>query len=230
MSTRNKANTKKIVTIAMFCALAYVTSVLCGYFPKVAGFLSLDLKDAIIVICALIFGPLSALPIAIIVPILESFTISVTGWYGLVMNVLSSVTFLLTTGFIYKYKRTFYGAIVALLAGVFSVAAVMMVANLFITPLYLTHVVGAPTSMSDVMEMIPEILLPFNFIKALLNGAVVLLLYKPVSAALRGAGFIQKRNEENNNGKKFNARSLLVALIAVVIITASLCVIFFVLK
>ena len=86
---RSSIKTKRLVAVAMFSALAFVTTVLCGYFPKVAGFLSIDFKDAIIVICSLVFGPLAALPIAILVPVLESFTISVTGWYGLIMNVLS---------------------------------------------------------------------------------------------------------------------------------------------
>ena len=230
MSQKNIIKTKKIVAIAMFSALAFVTTMLCGYFPKVAGFLSLDFKDSVIVICALIFGPLSALPIAVLVPILEMFTISVTGWYGLVMNILSSLTFVLTAGAIYKYKRSFYGAIVALVGGVFSVSAIMMVANLLITPLYLTYVLGVPSSMSDVAAMLPGILLPFNFIKALLNAAIVLLLYKPISTVLKSSGFVQKTLGENSATKKSKSRSLIVSLIALIIIVASLCVMFLVLK
>ena len=230
MSARNSIKTKQIVAVAMFSALAYVVAVLCGYFPKVAGFLSLDFKDAIIVICSLIFGPLAALPIAIVVPLLEMFTISITGWYGLVMNILSSATFVLVTGFIYKYKRSFYGAIAALIGGVFSVAAIMMIANLLITPLYLTYVLGVPSSMDTVIGMLPSVLLPFNFVKALLNGAIVLLLYKPFSTALKGAGFVQKKEAKNEIAKSFNLRSVLVSVIALLIIAVSLCVIFFVLK
>jgi riboflavin transporter FmnP len=230
MVEKNSTKTKKIVAVAMFSALAFVTAMLCGYFPKVAGFLSLDFKDAIIVICALIFGPFAALPIAVLVPLLEMLTISITGWYGLVMNILSSATFVLTTGVIYKYKRSFYGAIAALAAGVFSVAAVMMIANLLITPLYLTYVVGVPSTMSDVAAMLPGILLPFNFIKALLNGAIVLLLYKPVSSALKSSGFVQNKTTESNSVKKSKARSVIVSLIALVIIAVSLCVMFLVLK
>ena len=228
-TTNNSLRIKKIVAVAMFSALAYVTTVLCGYFPKVAGFLSLEIKDAIIVICALVFGPLSGLAIAVIVPIIESFTISVTGWYGLIMNILSSVTFVCVTGVIYKYKRSFFGAIVGLLAGVFSVTAVMCVANLLITPLYLTYVVGVPTTMSGVADMIPTILLPFNLIKATLNGAVVMLLYKPLSTALKKTGFVESRGVEDR-AKRFNLRSLIVCAVAIAIIVVSLSVMFFVLK
>ena len=230
MNERNTTNTKKIVAVAMFSALAFITTMLCGFYPKVAGFLSIDFKDAIIVICALIFGPVAALPITLLVPLLEMLTISITGWYGLVMNILSSATFVLVTGFIYKYKRSFYGAIVALVSGVFSVSAVMVLANLLITPLYLTYVLGVPSTTADVASMVPGILLPFNFVKALLNGAIVLLLYKPLSTALRSAGFVQKREKQESAAKKFNLRSLIVSLISLVIIAVSLCIIFLVLK
>ncbi len=223
--------TQKLVAIAMFSALAYVAAAACSYLPKVGGFLSLDIKDAIIVLCALIFGPFSGLAIAVIVPVLELVTgFSTTAWYGLVMNILSSVTFCLVTGLIYKYKRSFSGAIIALVSGVFSVTAVMMLANLLITPLYLTYYVGIPTSMKDVAAMIPTILLPFNFLKATLNGALVLLLYKPLSNALRASKISGYELPDSKPKQKLSLRSVLVTVIAAAVVIASLCIIFFVLK
>ena len=226
----NTDRIKKIVMIAMFSAIAFVTTVLCGYFPKVAGFLSLEVKDAVIVLCSLLLGPLSGFVIAILVPIVESFTISATGWYGLIMNALSSATFVLVTSTIYKYKRTFYGAIAGLLAGIFSVTAVMLLANLFITPLYLRYMLSVPATMNTVVEMIPTILLPFNFIKATLNAALVLLLYKPVSTALKKMRVLECTESivaKNTNSKY---RSAVVTAISIVIIVLSFVVIFFVLK
>ncbi len=224
---KQNEKTMKLVAIAMFSALAFITTALCGYFPKVAGFLSLELKDSIIVICSLIFGPLSGLFIAILVPVIESFSISITGWYGLIMNILSSATFVLVTGLIYRYRRTLYGAVAGLVAGIFSVTAVMLLANLLITPLYL-EMIGVPTTIGDVLKMIPTILLPFNFIKATLNGAVVLLLYKPISSAMRKSGFIPKR-EDRAQGVRNKIRSLWITLIALAIIIVSFLIIFLVL-
>ena len=224
--------------------------------PKVSGFLSLDIKDAIIVLCALIFGPTSGVAIAIIVPVLELVTgFSATALYGLIMNILSSVTFCLVTGTIYKHKRSFFGAIVALLAGVFSVTAVMILANLLITPLYLTFIgkdvgviqvikevfmcttsgssVGTKHDIlsngSTVVKMIPTILLPFNFLKALLNASIVLLLYKPLSNVLKATRMIEYDLSDTKE-KKFNLRSLIVTAVAIAIMAASLCIIFFVLS
>ena len=225
----NSNRIKALVMVAMFSALAFVTTALCGYIPKVAGFLSLEIKDAVIVLCSLILGPISGLSIAILVPVLESFTISSTGWYGLIMNVLSSATFVLVTGFIYKYKRTFYGAIIGLLAGVFSVTAVMMIANLFITPLYLTYVIGVPTTMSGVAEMIPDILLPFNLIKAILNAAIVLLFYKPLSNVLKKTGVIEVSEGNMSKNTTSRVRNVIVTTISLLIVVASVAIIFLVL-
>ena len=225
---KNAQRIKVMVAVAMFSALAYVSTLLCSFFPDVAGFLSLEIKDAVIVICSLLFGPLSGFLIAIIVPLLEFFTISATGWYGLVMNVLSSATFALVTGFIYKYKKTFYGAVIGLLAGIFSVTAVMMLANLFITPLYLEYVIGVPTSMSDILDMIPTILLPFNLVKATINAAIVHMLYMPVSTIMKEIGVVEISGDDMTINTKSIIRYIVVTNISAVIIVLSLVIIFLV--
>lgn len=221
----NERRIKAIVLVAMFSALAFVTTVVCTYIPRVAGFLSLEFKDAVIVLCSLILGPMSGLLIAILVPVFESFTISTTMWYGLVMNILSSATFVLVTGTIYKYKRTFYGAIAGLLAGVFAVTAVMLLANLVITPLYLGIDAG------DILRnYIPTILLPFNLIKALMNAAIVLIFYKPLSNILKRIGVIESAPAGVTNNTKSKIRYLVVTAISMVIIVVSLIIIYFVLN
>ena len=229
MNTSLSKRTKKVTMLAMFSALAFITTFLCSFVPKVAGFLSLEIKDAVITLCALLFGPVSGLVIAVIVPLIESFTISATGWYGLIMNVLSSATFCVVAGVIYKYKRSFYGAVVALVAGVFSVTAVMMVANLFITPLYLT-MIGVPSTMGEVAKMIPTILLPFNFLKATLNASLVLLIYKPISKAIKRAKILDNASLEVTNIQTNNKKTVLVSIISLAIIVVSVVLIFTVLN
>ena len=224
-TTDNARRIKSIVLVAMFSALAFVTTVVCSYIPRVAGFLSLEFKDAVIVLCSLILGPLSGLLIAILVPIFESFTISTTMWYGLVMNILSSATFVLVTGTIYKFKRTFYGAIIGLLAGVFSVTAVMMIANLLITPLYLGIGRG------DILRnYIPTILLPFNLIKALMNAAIVLIFYKQLSNILKKIGVIEPAPVGAVDTARSKTRYFIVTGISAAVIVVSLVIIYAVLN
>lgn len=214
---------KRLSAVAMFCALAYV----CMYFIKIPiSFLTLDVKDSLIILCALLFGPLEGLVIAVVVPFLELITISGTGVYGFIMNVLSSVTFSVTAGLIYRYKKSMTGAVVGLLSGVFAVTAVMMLANLLVTPYY----VGGTAA--DVAAMIPKLLLPFNLVKATLNAAIVLLLYKPLSQILKRIGFLysvpsKEINEQEKHTRR--VRSIVITAIALLVIAVSLVIIFFVL-
>ena len=43
----------------------------------------------------------------------------------------------------------------------------------------------------DIPALIPTLLFPFNLTKAIFNSAVVFLLYKPVSHALKASGFVK---------------------------------------
>ena len=101
--------------------------------------------------------------------------------------------------------------------------AVMMVANLIITP----HFMHVPTE--TVAKLIPTLLLPFNLTKAVLNGAIVLLLYKPLSNALKRTGLLGSSSTQSNENPK-KSMNFVVAALSVVIIALSLAVIFFVLK
>ena len=203
----NRLNLKKMSVTAMFCALAFVLT----YIKIPVAFLSLEIKDSMIVLCTLLFGPISGLVVAIFVPFLELITHSSTGVYGLVMNILSSVTFSMVTGLIYKYKKSFYGAIVGLLSGVFAVVAVMIAANLLITPYYMG------VSVQEVAVLIPKMLLPFNLVKATLNAGVVLLLYKPISNLLKKTGFLKERKSEGETVKN-TKRSVLVAQLVIFLV------------
>ncbi|MBE6531339.1 MAG: ECF transporter S component [Ruminococcaceae bacterium] len=211
---------KQVATIAMFCALSYV----CMLLIKIpVQFLTLDVKDSIIILCGLIFGPVPAIVISFIVPLLELVTISGTGIYGFIMNVLSSLSFSLTVALIYRYKKTFYGAIVGLVSGVLAMTAVMMIANLLITPYYM----GAPTA--TVAALIPKLLLPFNLIKAVLNAAIVLLFYKPLSNILKKAGVVESSGNGVLKNTTSRTRNIVVTIIALCIVVLSLSIIFLVL-
>lgn len=205
------SNIKKITVVGMMTALAYI----CMFVFRIkVSFLTFDAKDAIIAITSLIYGPIWGGLTAVLVPVLEFFTVSDTGVYGLIMNTLSSVTFAVVCGMIYKYKRDFNGAILGVVASAFSVTAVMMVANLFITPLFM----GVERSV--VVDMLPTLLLPFNAVKAILNTALTLVLYKPFTTALRQARLLPKREENYRMSTKsvvLLITSLVIAAAAVVV-------------
>lgn len=195
-TTGNKIYLEKAIGISIFSAFAFVVALVCNIIPPVAGFLSLDVKDAVISIAAFIYGPISGVIIAFLAAFIEFLTFSTTAWYGLVMNFASSAVFTLTASLIYKNKRTLNGAIIAFSCAVVATASVMLLLNKFVTPIYLTDIVGLPkaAAVDTVMELLPTVLLPFNFAKSLLNAAVAIMLYKPVLAALSKSGIIKTKS------------------------------------
>ena len=169
----------RMVMIALFCALAFAVMPL---FRINVVFLTFDIKDAIITIGGLLFGPLAAVVISAVTALLEFVTIGDTGVYGLLMDFVSSASFAVVAALIYRFRRDLLGAVIGLLAAVFSMTAIMLCMNLLIVPLYTPGV-----TVATVAGMLPTLLLPFNLTKAVLNAALVMILYKPVSIALRYA-------------------------------------------
>lgn len=220
MNSTKKYDTKKYVGMAIFSALAFVIALVCNIIPPVAGFLSLDAKDAVIAIASFVYGPISAVVISFIAAFIEFITFSTTGWYGLVMNFASSAVFSLTASLIYKKLRSLNGALISFLAAVAATAGVMLILNRFVTPVYLFDYLGAmpeDVAVDYVKGILPTILLPFNFAKALLNSSVAMLLYKPAVSALRRMGIISKGSKTT-----FNKSSVIIIIVGVLALAAAL--------
>jgi len=90
---KQKMSTRYMAVVAMFSAVAFVAVLLSKIIPDVAGFLSYEPKDVVIVIAGFIFGPLTSVLISVIVSFVEMITISGTGPYGMIMNIVSTCAF-----------------------------------------------------------------------------------------------------------------------------------------
>ena len=214
MKTKSTDSLKKITGIGVFAALAFITTLVCKLIPQVAGFLTLDAKDSVIAIASFIYGPLAAPAISFIVAFIEFITISQTGPWGLLMNFISSTAFSLTASLIYKFKKTLNGAVIGLGVATVVTTVAMALLNIFVTPLYL----GVPTE--AVIELLPGVLIPFNFGKTLLNGAIALLLYKPIVNAMRAAHLVPKSAHRT----EFNKTTVITLIIGGVSLISALVV------
>lgn len=172
---------RTVVTLGMLVAIAYAVMWVCKPIPKVMGILQFDLKDCVIVIGGLLFGPVAAAGSSLVVALIEMVTASGTGPIGMLMNFLSTASFCVTASVIYKRRRTQMGAVAGLTSGVVVMVAVMLLWNWLITPIY------QEVPREVVVSMLPTVFLPFNLVKGGLNMAAALLLYKPVVSALRAA-------------------------------------------
>ena len=202
----NISKTKKLTTIGMLCALAYI-AVVVGRIPLVL-FLKYDPKDVIIVIGGFIFGPITSFAVTLIVSVVQMFTISGTGILGCIMNIISSCSFACTAAFIYKRKRKLSGAMLGLFCGWGCQVVVMMLWNYLIAPIYM----GYPRE--AIVELLIPAFLPFNLIKGGLNAAITMLIYKPVVSALRGLNLVESKQDSDK--MRINIGVLLVALLMII--------------
>ena len=191
----NKMNARYLAAVGMFAALSFVAVLLGKIIPNVAGFLSYEPKDAVIVIAGLLYGPLTSVLISVVVSIIEMVTISTTGLYGLLMNVVSTCAFAVPPAWYYQKHRTQKGAVIGLAIGVLTMAVVMVLWNYIITPFYM----GVPRE--TVAGMLLPVFLPFNLVKGGLNAALTLLLYKPIVGALRKAHLAEPSTGSAQKGR-----------------------------
>ena len=98
----------------MFTAISFVAVLISNVIPNVAGFLSYEPKDAVIVISGFIFGPLTCVFVSVLTSIIEMLTISSTGFYGLLMNVVSTCAFTVPAAWFYRKHHTLKGAVIGL--------------------------------------------------------------------------------------------------------------------
>ncbi len=188
---QQKLSTRYLAVCAMFVAVSFIAVLISKVIPNVAGFLSYEPKDAVIAIAGFIFGPLTCVFVSVMTSLIEMLTISSTGPYGFLMNVVSTCAFTVPAALLYRRFHSQKGAIGGLALGVGVLAVTMVAWNYIITPFYM----GVDRSV--VAGMLASVFLPFNLVKGGLNAALTLLLYKPVVTALRKAKLV-----DPGSGKK----------------------------
>lgn len=209
---KEKMSTRYMAAVAMFSAVSFVAVLVSKVIPNVAGFLSYEPKDAVIVIAGLLYGPLTSVLISLIVSFIEMITISSTGPYGFLMNVVSTCAFAVPAAWYYQKHRTQKDAVIGLVFGVLTMAAAMLLWNYIITPFYM----GVPRA--TVAGMLMTVFLPFNLVKGGINAGLTLLLYKPVVNALRAAGLAQPSSSGKEKGSFSAGFTLFAAAVLVTFI------------
>ncbi len=208
--TKSTDTIKKLTVTAMLAALAFL--LVATLRIPVVMFLKYEPKDIIITIGGFIYGPAAAALISLIVAIVEMVTISTEGIIGCIMNFLSSAAFSVPAAIIYGKKRNLKGAVIGLVTGALSVCATMMLWNYLISPLYMK------VDRAQIAAMLPTMFLPFNLLKATLNAALTMIIYKPTVRVLRAAKLLPASDSAKKSGG-----TAIIAVIAAVLV-AALCI------
>lgn len=170
---------KKTHILTKMAVLAAISVILVAliHFPifPAAPYLEYDPADIPIFIGTFMFGPILGLVLTIVAATIQGLTVSAgSGIIGIMMHIVATGSFVLVAGYIYKYKRTRMGAVIALICGTITMTIMMVIWNLIFTPIFL----GTPRE--AVEAIIIPVIIPFNLIKAGINSLIVFFIYKPI--------------------------------------------------
>jgi len=179
---RRKNNLDKQIKMALMAAVSIVLLLLVKIpFPP-APFMVYDPCDVPIYITSFAYGPMAGLLVTFVVCVIQAFAMGGDGLYGFLMHFIATGAMVVVIGVIYERHKTRKTAAVSLVIGVLLSAAIMVVMNLIVTPLYM----GVPRS--AVVAMILPAIIPFNLLKAGVNSLITFAVYKRVSGFLHRDG------------------------------------------
>lgn len=193
---RVPTNIRKLAVTAMLAALAAVIQLFEIPVPAfIPEFVKLDFSELPALIASFVVSPLAGIPVCLIKNIIKLTTTNSAG-VGELCNFLLGVAMVVPAGFIYKYKKTKVGALIACLCGCVISALLSIFVNYFISyPVYFQvlapeeAVLGAYRALNPNVSNLWDALIwfnaPFTFIKMLIDSVITFLIYKPLSNALK---------------------------------------------
>lgn len=177
-----KISVNTLVKLGMLAALSVVLLLSPLRFPIIpaASFLIYEPADVPILIGSFLFGPFAGVLVTIVVSLIQGIVLNPEGgWVGIVMHIIATGTLVIVSGTIYKKLHTLKGAIIGLIAGSLSMTLIMIPSNLFFT----VNFYKVPYD--TVVAMLPTAIIPFNLIKAFINSALTMALYKSLGRLLK---------------------------------------------
>lgn len=194
--SKSLSSTQVITRVAVLSAIAFI--LMFFQFPLAViapPFIQLDVSDVPGLIAGFAMGPLAGIAVEFFKNILHMLLQGTsTMGVGELSNFIIGSTLVGVSSVIYRRKRTYKTAIIALFAGTVCMASLAVLSNYFVVfPLYakamgLENIVAAGTAINgnitSLWTMMIYSILPFNLIKGLVVTIVTLLIYKKVSYLL----------------------------------------------
>lgn len=190
----------KLVYLAKIAVLSSVAALLMFLeFPLTViapEFYKLDLSELAVLVSGFALGPVAGVVTELIkICIFLLFRGTTTAFAGELANFLVGVAFVLPASLIYKYNKTFRGAVIGMTFGTLSLVVCGALANYFILiPAYsrfftpLENIIRAGQAISKrvdgLLSFVLIITIPFNMIKGILTSILTALIYKRVSPIL----------------------------------------------
>jgi len=162
-------------------AIAVVLSQL-KTFPLFSNFLQYDASGAIVLLAALLYGPVEGVIVAILVGLLRLPLAEGGGPFGIAMDVAAYLALVIPARLLFaRLRKRRGGQEMALIPGAVCLVIVMVVLNIALTPVFW----GIPRP--TVIGMIVPALLPFNVLKAVVNSVLAFIIYKALERWMKYA-------------------------------------------
>jgi len=180
MPASRNSRVRKLVILAMLIALTVVLSFLKT--PPMFGFLQYDASGAIVLLAALLFGPIEGIVVAVLAGFIRLLFPGIGAQFGVMMDIIAYLALVIPAGFLFqRFRKHLSGQLVALIIGVVCMVIMMIVANIVLTPPLSTRVLGYTITRAAVIKMILPAFLPFNVLKAAANSILAFVVYKALA-------------------------------------------------
>lgn len=231
----SKFSATKIAFIAMFSTLAGVLYIFGFKMPfAFPGFLDFKLSDIPVLIGSFTLGPVCG-SVIVLVEVLIKLVIkgSSTALIGELSDLVTSCAFAVTAGIIYKRRRTFKGALVAMAVGTVAEVSVALVMNRFVLVPFYAEMFGWDMIIGMMRPLFPSCtretfytfylwvsVLPFNLLRCIVSVGVTLLVYKHISRLINGINrkIYGKPDRNEHKEKKVNIALIVTAVVVVALL------------
>lgn len=180
--------TKKLVTVPLLSAIAFILMYMEFQLPLFPSFLKLDLSTLPSLIGGLMFGPAAGIMIELIKNLLHLLLKNTDGLLvGEIANFIAGASFIYTAILVQRVRKGKAGLIMGLLLGTVVMTAIMSVANVYVlfpayAVLYQMSIENllASFQLDSLWSLVVYVIAPFNLIK----GVVVSLVAYPIYVKL----------------------------------------------
>lgn len=191
-----KIDTRTLAGIGVLSALAAGLMFLETPLPLVPGFLKLDTSELPVLLGTFALGPVAGVLIELVKNLVHVLLRNDSGGIGEIANFIVGSALLIPAGLIYRLKKNKRHALIGLLVGTLTMAAVAAAVNYwFLIPAYVTvmkfpmdAIIGMGTKAIPAINSLGSLILygivPFNLFKGIVISILTLLVYKRVSPML----------------------------------------------
>ncbi|MGV1143220.1 ECF transporter S component [Staphylococcus aureus] len=176
---------KRLITISMLSAIAFVLTFIKFPIPFLPPYLTLDFSDVPSLLATFTFGPVAGIVVALVKNLLN-YLFSMGDPVGPFANFLAGASFLLTAYAIYKNKRSTKSLITGLIIATIVMTIVLSILNYFVLlPLY-----GMIFNLADIANNLKVIIYQELYhsillLKSIVISIVFILLYRRLANFLK---------------------------------------------